>query len=102
MKVKIKQKKEIAEKAAHIKKKSSFIWLGTYVTISVISFVAYFLLRLHSFDLLGKYRILLQRLSLAIFIAVLILAATKLIELFIHKNSKGKLRDTILFISRGC
>ena len=90
MEVKLKQKKEISKKANSIKKKSSFIWLGTYVTISVISLIAYFLLRLHSFNLLGKYRTLLQKLSLAVFIAVLILAATKLIELFIHKKSKGK------------
>jgi small-conductance mechanosensitive channel len=84
------QKEEIEKKANKIKKKSSFIWLGTYIIVAIISLAAYVLFRLHIFDLLGEYRMLLQKLSLAIFFAVLILSATKLIELGIHKRSKGK------------
>jgi small-conductance mechanosensitive channel len=90
MEIKHNQEREAEEDDVQVKKKSSFIWLGTYITIAVISLVAYFLLRLHTFDLLGKYRALLQKLSLAVFIAVLILTARNVIELFIHKRSKGK------------
>lgn len=90
MEIKHNQEREAEEDDLPVKKKSSFIWLGTYITIAVISLVAYFLLRLHTFDLLGKYRALLQKLSLAVFIAVFILTARNLIELFIHKRSKGK------------
>ena len=90
MKVNTNQAKEISEKATQIKKKSSFIWLGTYIIIAVVSLVAYFLFRLHTFDLLGKYRVLLQKLSLAVFFAVIVLSAGKFIELLIHKKSQGK------------
>lgn len=90
MEVNQNQKEEIDKKADKIKKKSSFIWLGSYITVGLISMTAYILFRLHVFDLLGKYRMTLQKLSLAIFFAVLILSATKLIELQIQKKSKGK------------
>jgi len=90
MEIKHNQEQEVDEKAEKVKKKSSFIWLGTYIIIAVISLVCYFLLRLHTFDLLGKYRAILQKLSLAVFIAVLILAVAKFIELLIHKKSKEK------------
>ncbi len=90
MEVNQNQKEEINKKADKIKKKSSFIWLGSYITVALISLTAYILFRLHVFDLLGKYRMTLQKLSLAIFFAVLILSATKLIELEIQKRSKGK------------
>lgn len=90
MEVNQNQEEEINKKADKIKKKSSFIWLGSYITVGLISLTAYVLFRLHVFDLLGKYRLTLQKLSLAIFFAVLILSATKLIELEIQKRSKGK------------
>ncbi len=90
MEVKQNQQAEIADKTKKIKKKSSFVWLGTYITVAILSLTAFILFRLHVFDLLGKYRLLLQKFSLAIFFAVLILSATKLIELAIQKKSKGR------------
>jgi small-conductance mechanosensitive channel len=90
MEVKQNQKKEIEHKSNKIKKKSSFIWLGTYITVALISLTAYILFRLHTFDLLGEYRFLLKKLSLAVFFAVLILSAAKLIQLGIHKRAKGR------------
>ncbi len=90
MKVKQNQKAEIEKKESKIKKKSSFIWLGTYITIALVAMAAYILFRLHIFDLLGKYRLLLQRFSLAVFFAVVVLAIGKLVEVLIHKNSTGK------------
>ncbi|MGN6249402.1 MAG: mechanosensitive ion channel family protein [Ginsengibacter sp.] len=90
MKINKNQKTEIENKTDKIKKKSSFIWLGTYVTIALIALAAYILLRLHLFDILGKFHLILQKFSLAVFFAVVVLAIGKLIEVLIHKKSKGK------------
>ncbi|MGN6601902.1 MAG: mechanosensitive ion channel family protein [Ginsengibacter sp.] len=90
MKINKNQKAEIENKTDKIKKKSSFIWLGTYVTIALIALAAYILLRLHLFDILGKFHLILQKFSLAVFFAVVVLAIGKLIEVLIHKKSKGK------------
>lgn len=84
------QKAEIEKKNSKIKKKSSFIWLGTYVTIALIALAAYILLRLHLFDILGAFHFILQKFSLAVFFAVVVLAIGKLIEVLIHDKSKGK------------
>ena len=90
MKINKNQKAEIEKKDSEIKKKYSFIWLGTYFIISLIALASNILFRLHFFDLLGKYRSLLQKFSLAVFFAVIALAIGKLIEVFIHKNSDGR------------
>ncbi|HZI68370.1 MAG TPA: hypothetical protein VFD44_01610, partial [Hanamia sp.] len=58
--------------------------------LSLIALAAYILLRLHIFDLLGKYRLILQKFSLAVFFAIVILAISKFVEVMIHKNSAGK------------
>lgn len=84
------QMAEIEHKSSENKKKSSTIWLGTYITVGVIAFAMYILFRLHIFDLLGNYRLLLQKFSLAVFFAVIILAIGKFIEVLIHKKSTGK------------
>ncbi|HEU5053182.1 MAG TPA: mechanosensitive ion channel domain-containing protein [Hanamia sp.] len=81
---------KIERKNNKAQKKSSFVWLGTYVIISLIALAAYILLRLHIFDLLGKYRLILQKFSLAVFFAIVILAISKFVEVLIHKNSAGK------------
>jgi small-conductance mechanosensitive channel len=84
------QMAKIESKNNKAQKKSSFVWLGTYVIISLIALAAYILLRLHIFDLLGKYRLILQKFSLAVFFAIVILAISKFVEVMIHKNSAGK------------
>jgi len=84
------QMDKIESKNNKAQKKSSFVWLGTYVIISLIALAAYILLRLHIFDLLGKYRLILQKFSLAVFFAIVILAISKFVEVLIHKNSAGK------------
>lgn len=84
------QKTELEKKDGKIKKKPSFIWLGTYITISLIALAAYILLRLHVFDILGYFHLILQKFSLAVFIAVVILAISKFVEVLIHKKSEGK------------
>jgi len=90
MKINQNQVAELERKNSKIKKKSSFIWLGTYVTISLIALAAYILLRLHLFDILGKFHLILQKFSLAVFFAVVVLAIGKLIEVLIHKKSSGR------------
>lgn len=90
MEVNADQKKDLIEKSRKSSRKSVKIWLGSYITVAAIAIGLYILFRLHVFDLLGSYRRILQRLSLAIFFAVLILAAGKLIELTIHRKAKEK------------
>lgn len=90
MKVDKNQMTKIESKNNKVQKKHSFVWLGTYVIISLIALAAYILLRLHIFDLLGKYRLILQKFSLAVFFAIVVLAISKFVEVLIHKNSAGK------------
>jgi small-conductance mechanosensitive channel len=90
MKINQNQVAELERKNSKIKKKASFIWLGTYVTISLVALAAYILLRLHLFDILGKFHLILQKFSLAVFFAVVVLAIGKLVEVLIHKNSSGR------------
>jgi small-conductance mechanosensitive channel len=84
------QKKDIHQKVEKMKKKNSFIWLGSYIVIAVIAIVFYFLFGFHIFDLLGTYRLKLKNLSLAVFLGVLILIFAKFIEIRIKKRSKGR------------
>lgn len=84
------QKKDIHQKVEKMKKKNSFIWLGSYIVIAVIAIVFYFLFGFHIFDLLGTYRLKLKNLSLAVFLGVLILIFAKFIEIRIEKRSKGR------------
>ena len=90
MKIRQNQQADIEKKESKIKKQSSSLWLGTYITISLFALAAYILLKLHIFDLLGKYRMMLQRLSLATFVAIVILALEKWAEVLIQKKSTGK------------
>lgn len=48
------------------------------------------LFRLHIFDLLAQYGLLLQKFSLGVFFAVIVLAIRKFVEVLIHKKSSGK------------
>ena len=85
MEVKQDQKKKAGDEKNN---KVSFVWFGTYVTIGIIALSFFILFRLHIFDLLGKYRALLQKLSLAIFLAVIVLSIAKFIEISIRKRSR--------------
>lgn len=83
---------EPKEKIQQVKpsKKKSLIWLSTYTLIGLTALTFYILFQLHIFDLLGEYRVLLQKFSLGVFFGILILIASKIIQLAIHKRSKGK------------
>ena len=83
------------------KKDTSFIWLGTYIIIAAIALTSFILFRLHVFDLLGKYRALLQKLSLAVFFGVIILSVAKFIEISIRKRSNKRFqRYNLIHLTR--
>lgn len=83
------------------KKDTSFIWLGTYIIIAAIALTFFILFRLHVFDLLGKYRALLQKLSLAVFFGVIILSVAKFIEISIRKRSNKRFqRYNLIHLTR--
>jgi small-conductance mechanosensitive channel len=63
------------------------LWIVTYGIIAVGSLVLYFLLRFKVFDILGTYRGLLQKLSLAGFFVFIVLIITKGIELIVLRKS---------------
>ncbi|MBD0296195.1 MAG: mechanosensitive ion channel [Flavisolibacter sp.] len=74
----------------HPHEKRHRLWLTTYVVISVLCLAFYFLLRFRVFDVLGTYRQLLQKLSLATFFIFVVLMITKGVELWIVKGAHGK------------
>ncbi|MBD0378079.1 MAG: mechanosensitive ion channel [Flavisolibacter sp.] len=74
----------------HLHEKRHRLWLTTYVVISVLCLAFYFLLRFRVFDVLGTYRQLLQKLSLATFFIFVVLMITKGVELWIVKGAHGK------------
>ena len=100
MKIDQNQVADADNKESQIKKQNSFIWFGTYITISLLALTAYILFRLHIFDLLGTYRLLLQRLSLATFFAVVVLALAKFVEVLIHKKSGRYSRYNLIHFTR--
>ena len=100
MKIDQNQVADADNKESQIKKQNSFIWFGTYITISLLALAAYILFRLHIFDLLGTYRLLLQRLSLATFFAVVVLALGKFVEVLIHKKSGRYSRYNLIHFTR--
>lgn len=78
------------KKTVHRYEKRHRLWLTTYVVISVLCLAFYFLLRFRVFDVLGTYRQLLQKLSLATFFIFVVLMITKGVELWIVKGAHGK------------
>jgi small-conductance mechanosensitive channel len=87
MEVKPQQKSPVKKP---IKPKTQFVWLGSYLTIACICISAYFLIRLNVLAIPGKYHDIFQKLSLAGFLAILILSASKFLEILILKKSHTK------------
>lgn len=75
-------KKQVAETAGRGKHKA---WIATYIIVSVLCLVFYFLLRFKFFNVLGSYRLLLQRLSIAAFLVFIVLIVAKAIEGIVAK-----------------
>ncbi len=77
-------KEEIKE--ASSKKKQS-LWMISYLIIALSCLTVYFLLQFHVFGLLGHYRFLLRRLSLAGCVVFIVLLVTKAAETAIANRS---------------
>src|SRR4051794_23040298 len=77
-------KKKVGETAVKGKHKA---WIATYVVVSLLCLVFYFLLRFKFFNVLGTYRLLLQRLSIAAFFVFIVLIVAKSIEGIVAKRS---------------
>jgi small-conductance mechanosensitive channel len=73
-----------------IKTKEHFVWLGSYITVACICIVVYFFIRFNVITIPGRYHDMLQKLSLAGFLAILILSISKLAEILILKKSRTK------------
>jgi small-conductance mechanosensitive channel len=86
----VKKNQQLPEQAKTLKPKNHFIWLGTYAAIAFVFLALYLLLRFNVFTLSRSYQQLTQKISLAIFLGVLILSASKGIQLIILKRSASK------------
>jgi small-conductance mechanosensitive channel len=65
-------------------------WIASYIIIACICLAVYFLLQFRVFGLLGTYRSLLQRLSLAGFIVFIVFIVTRTIENIVAKRAHTK------------
>lgn len=65
-------------------------WIVSYSIIAFICLAFYFLLQFRVFGLLGTYRSLLQRLSLAGFVVFIVFIITRIIESVVTKRSPTK------------
>jgi len=87
----VKTNKEIREKVdnadVEIKHK---VWIVSYIIIALVCLAVYFLLQFHVFGLLGIYRSLLQRLSLAGFVVFIVFIVTRGVESVVTKHSQTK------------
>lgn len=72
------------------KPKAQFVWLGSYVLIACICIALYFLIRLDVLYIAEKYHNSLEKLSLAGFLGIMILAAGKIIEILVTRKSHTK------------
>jgi small-conductance mechanosensitive channel len=64
------------------------IWIVSYLLLAAGALTAYFLLKLHVFNVIGNYREVLQKISLATCISVVILAIAKAVESVLVKRTK--------------
>ena len=77
-------KKKVKKTAGKGKHKA---WIATYIVVALLCLVFYFLLRFKFFNVLGTYRLLLQRLSVAAFFVFIVLIVAKIIEGIVAKRS---------------
>jgi small-conductance mechanosensitive channel len=64
------------------------VWFISYLLLALGGLTVYLLLKLHVFEVFGRYREILQKLSLLFFIAVTILAIAKFIESIVVKRTR--------------
>jgi small-conductance mechanosensitive channel len=78
------------QKSITKKVKSEQIWLGSYLVFMVIFLAAWLLLRMDVFEVFGKYRETVQKLSLGGFISCVVLGISKLLQLLILRKAHLK------------
>ncbi|MGN6616654.1 MAG: mechanosensitive ion channel family protein [Ilyomonas sp.] len=76
--------KETVEPAHHK------VWISTYIFLALACITAYFLFRLKTFDLLGTYRNILLKVSLAAFFCFIVLIIAKIIEGIVMRKTHAK------------
>lgn len=87
----VKTNKEINKKVKEASsEKKHKVWIVSYVVTALICLAIYFLLQFRVFGLLGTYRSLLQRLSLAGFVVFIVFIVTRAIEAVVTKRSPTK------------
>jgi len=87
----VKTNKEINKKVKEASSdKKHKVWIVSYVVTALICLSVYFLLQFRVFGLLGTYRSLLQRLSLAGFVVFIVFISTRAIEAVVTKRSPTK------------
>jgi small-conductance mechanosensitive channel len=87
----IKTNKEISKEVKKGKSEGRHkVWILTYVIIALICLAVYFLLQFRVFGLLGTYRPLFQRLSLAGFVVFIVFIITRGVESVVTKRSPTK------------
>jgi small-conductance mechanosensitive channel len=87
MEVKSHQKSSVKQSA---KKKTQFVWLGSYITAAVICVAAYLLINFNVIPVTGRLHVALLKLSLALFLAIIVLSISKFAEILILKKSGSK------------
>lgn len=84
----IKSNKEITKETTAVTSNTGHrLWIATYSIIAIICLAVHFLLRFRVFGLLGTYRSILQRLSLAGFAVFIVFIIAKGVETLIAKRS---------------
>ena len=88
----VKTNKEISKEveSAVVDKGKHKVWIVSFIIIALVCLAVYFLLQFHVFGLLGTYRSLLQRLSLAGFVVFIVFIITRGIESIVTKRSPTK------------
>jgi membrane protease YdiL (CAAX protease family) len=79
------KKVEIKETQSHSK-----LWIGSFIIMAIICIGFYFLFQLQVFNLLGTYRLLLRKLSLAASICFVVLIIAKIAERLVLRRSHEK------------
>jgi len=84
------KEKEEEESEKHVKPVNEThhkYWIGGFALLSLACLALFFLMELHVFELLGTYRTLLKKLSLATSISFLVLAFARFMEMIVLKRT---------------
>jgi len=86
----VKTNQEVGREISTTKESAHRLWIVSYVVLAAVCLAIYFLLQFQVFGLLGNYRSLLQRLTLAGLVVSFVFIVTKTIESVVAKRSHTK------------